>query len=84
MLPLTTGTTRRQHGVLDLLAERLALTAYGSCVDLVLYNPATKAGAVAHLPGSLGAPQHAITVGADADQILNDVVPVPVQGQWRL
>ena len=62
----------------------LGSTSYGSCVGLVLYNPITKAGAVAHFPGSLGAPQYRNTVGVDADQILDDVLPVPVQGQWHL
>ena len=60
----------------------LGSSGYGSCVGLVLYDPVGKAGAVAHFPGSYGAVQHAETVKTDADEILNDVCPAPVQAKW--
>jgi hypothetical protein len=62
----------------------LGSTSYGSFVGLVLYKPATKEGAVAHFPGGLGKPQFANTVTADADDILDDVLGVVVQGNWLL
>jgi hypothetical protein len=64
-------------------AVTLSSTSFGSCVGLVLWNPATYRGAVAHFPGRFGHVQYQQRVQQDVAQILADIIPAPVAADWK-
>jgi hypothetical protein len=83
--PLTSFTTSFCCNPVTVTTGTLSSTSYGSCVGLVLYNVASKIGAVAHFPGSLGVgAKRKKTALADVVQIVREVCREPPHGEWKV